>query len=98
MFFDGNIFWLLNGIIFVLVAAGFKAFADDRGWVITWWKGLLAVVWYIIFSMSFYTWGTLIGEQFPAAGFRLFLLGLFTSLVLGVGLWRLMAVNPKTEA
>lgn len=94
MFFESGFFWFLMGILFVLVAAGFKAFADDRGWVITWWKALLGVIWYGIFSVSFLSWGTLIGENEGGAGFKVFLLGMFISLVLGVGLWRLMQLEP----
>lgn len=95
MFFNGNIFWFLMGIIFVLVAAGFKVFADERGWVITWWKAVLGIVWYGIFTLSFYAWGTLIGENEASAGLKLFIFGMFISVILGVGLWRLMALKPK---
>jgi hypothetical protein len=96
MSFDSKLFWLLMGILFVLVAAGFKAFAKERGWSITWWKGLLAVVWYAIFSASFYAWGTLIGENEARAGFKIFLLGLFVTAILGVALWRLLSYKPAT--
>jgi len=95
MFFDSNIFWFLMGILFILVAAGFRAFAKDRGWIISWWKAVLGILWYAIFTLSFYAWGTLIGENEGSAGFMILILGLFISLVLGVGLWRLMA--PKTN-
>ena len=97
MFFGSDIFWMLFGIVLVLVAVAFKAFADDQGWVITWWKGLLALVWYAIVGLSFYAWGTLIGENEASAGWKLGLLGLFISLILGVGLWRLLTMNPKKE-
>ena len=96
MFFDGNLFWLLMGIIFVLVTVGFKAFAEDRGWAIAWWKGLLAILWYALLGTSFYAWGTLIGENEGDAGLKIFLLGLFVCAVLGVGLWRLLAHKPET--
>jgi hypothetical protein len=95
MFLNGALFWFSMGILFVLVAAAFKAFADGRGWRITWWKGLLAVAWYAVFSLSFYAWGTLVGEAEGSAGFKLFLLGLFVSTVLGVGLVRLLAHKPR---
>lgn len=94
MFWNGNIFWLLMGMLFVLVGFGFKALADDRGWVLNWWKGLLAAIWYWILMLSFYAWGTLAGER-ESAGFRIFLLGLFVSIILGVGLWRLLSAKPK---
>lgn len=95
MFFNGNIFWFLMGLLFVVVVAGIKIFAEDQGWTQTWWKWLLSVVWYLaFFGMSFYAWGTFIGEGFPNAGFRLGMLGLFISVLLGVGLWRLWAYKP----
>jgi len=87
----GGPFWFLMGVVFVLVAAGFRAFALDRGWTLTWWKALLAVIWYGILCTSFFAWGTLSGENEAAAGFKLFLIGIFASTVLGVGLIRLMA-------
>lgn len=98
MFFDSNLFWLLMGIVFVLIAAGFKVFADDRGWVITWWKALLAFVWYLILATSFYASGILIGENEASAGFKLLLLGLFICMILGVGLWRLLKMNAAEPA
>ena len=98
MFFNGNTFWFLNGIIFVVIVFALKAFAEDKGWKMTWWKWLLSGIWYLIFCTGLYAWGTLIGENFPTAGFRFFLFNTFLSLILGVGLWRLLAIKPKAEA
>ena len=95
MFFEGNVFWFLMGMLAILVGVGFKYFADDRNWVLTWWKWLLVIVWYCIFNLSFLAWGTLIGENEPGAGWRVGLLGLFISLILGVGLWRLLTTPPQ---
>ena len=98
MFFGSDVFWLLMGVILVLVGAAFKAFAEDQGWNLTWWKGLLALLWYGLFSMSFYTYGTLVGENEASAGLKIMLLMLFVSLILGVGLWRLMIVGTETSS
>ncbi|WP_420644354.1 hypothetical protein [Candidatus Leptofilum sp.] len=95
MFFEGNVFWFLMGMLAILVGVGFKAFADDRGWQLNWWKWLLVIVWYLIFNMSFLAWGTLIGEFEPGAGWKMGVLGLFISLILGVGLWRLLSAKPS---
>ena len=95
MFFNGNVFWFIMGVIGVLVGLGFKAFAEDRGWVLNWWKWLLSIIWYSFFSLSILAWGTLIGENEAGAGFRMFLFGLVVCLILGVGLWRLLAANAK---
>ena len=91
----GGPFWFLMGVVFVLVAAAFRAFAQDRGWIVTWWKALLAVAWYAVLCTSFLAWGTLIGENEAAAGFKLFLIGLFVSIVFGVALVRLLAHSSR---
>ncbi len=97
MFFSSNLFWFLMGMLSIVVAFGFKYFAEDRGWTLNWWKWLLCIVWYGIFSISFYAFGTLAGENEADAGFKIFLLGMFISLVLAVGLWRILAHQPKDE-
>ncbi len=95
MFVGGSFFWYLMGIIFILVALGFKAYADEKGWILNWWKSLLAFLWYGLFSLSLLSWGTLIGENESTAGWKLGVLGLFITLILGVGLWRLLSTNTK---
>lgn len=95
MFFSSGFFWFLMGIVAVLVGAGFKAFAEDKGWELNWWKWLLSIIWYAIFSLSLMAWGTLIGENEASAGWKIGLVGLFIALVLGVGLWRLLVAKPK---
>lgn len=96
MFFTSNLFWFLMGMAAILIAFGFKYFAEDRGWTLNWWKWLLCITWYGIFSLSFYTYGILAGENEGDAGLKIFLLGMFISLVFGVGLWRLLAHKPKS--
>ena len=91
MGFDGPLFWMLMGMIAVVIGGALWSFADRRGWVLTWWKWLLAALWYAVFGLSFYASGTLVGENEPGAGRRVLLLGLFLSLVLGVGLVRVLA-------
>jgi hypothetical protein len=95
MFFNSSFFWFLMGVLFILVAAGFRAFAKDRGWVISWWKAALALLWYAIFTLSFYAYGTLMGENETSAGLKILVLGLFVSLVLALIIWRLLL--PKTH-
>ena len=97
MSLTGGPFWFLMGVIFVLVASAFWTFARDRGWVITWWKGLLAVAWYAVLTLSFFAWGTLIGEGEAGAGLKLFLIGLFVTIVFGVALLRLFAHRPRSS-
>ena len=96
MFFTSGLYWFIMGIVAVFVGLGFKAFAEDKGWELNWWKWLLSIVWYALFSGSFLAWGTLIGENEGSAGWKFGLFGLFICLILGVGLWRLLVAKPKT--
>ena len=94
MFFNSSTFWFLMGVLFILAAAGFRAFAKDRGWVISWWKAVLALIWYAIFAFSFYAYGTLMGENETSAGLRILVLGLLVCLILGIAIWRLLVPKP----
>ena len=96
MSFDGPLFWMLMGALSVAIGAALWSFADRRGWVMTWWKWVLAVLWYALVCLSFYASGTLVGEFEAAAGLRVLLLGLFFSLVLGVGLVRVLAHRGRS--
>jgi len=82
-------------VLSVGIGEALWSFADRRGWVMTWWKWLLVVLWYAVFCLSFYAAGTLVGELEPRAGLRALLLGLFLSLVLGVGLVRVLALRKR---
>ena len=98
MFFNSGIFWFVMGMITIIIGAGFKAFANDRGWVLNWWKWLLSILWYIIFSLSILTYGTLTGEREESAGIKILFLGLFVCIIYGVGLWRLLAKKTKSDS
>ena len=91
MFFNSGLFWFFMGMITILIGAGFKVFANDRGWILSWWKWLLSILWYIIFSLSIFSYSTLAGEGEDSAGIKMLLLGFFVCIVYGVGLWRLLA-------
>ena len=95
MFVGGNFYWYLMGALAVLAGFGFKYFCEDRGWELNWWKWLLTIIWYGMVNLSFLSWGTLIGEMEATAGWRLGVFGLVVCLILGVGLWRLLASKPK---
>ncbi len=96
MFINGPLFWFLMGVVFVGIAAGFRAFAGERRWVLNWWKALLALAWYALLALTLLAFGTLLGENEATAAWRFLAAGLFLCLVLGVGLWRLMELDPGT--
>jgi hypothetical protein len=91
MTFDGPLLWMLMGILSIAVGGALWSFAERHGWSMTWWKWLLAVFWYALFCLSFYSAGTLVGEHEGRAGWRVLLLGLFFTAVFGVGLVRLLS-------
>jgi hypothetical protein len=95
MFFTGGLFWFLMGMLAILVGVGFKYFCEDRGWQLTWWKWLLSILWYLIFVISFYAWGTLIGENEASAGFRIWIVGMVVSLIYGVAIWRILSSGAQ---
>jgi hypothetical protein len=97
MFLNSGLFWFFMGMITILVGVGFKAFANDRGWVMNWWKWVLSIIWYVIFSVSVLSFSTLSGENEGSAGVKILLLGLFICIVLGVGLWRLFGLRAKVD-
>lgn len=96
MFLNSGLFWFIMGMITILIGAGFKAFANDRGWTLNWWKWLLSILWYVIFSLSIFSYGTLAGEREGSAAIKILILGLFICIVYGVGLWRLLAYKSGT--
>jgi len=97
MFLNSGLFWFIMGMITILIGVGFKAFANERGWILNWWKWLLSIIWYVIFSLSVLSFSTLSGENEGSAGIKILLLGLFISIVLGVGLWRLLGLKTKGD-
>ena len=56
----------------------------------TWWKWLLAAVWYILLIFFIFMDFTIIGEGEPAAGLRMLLFQGVIMTILGVGLGRLL--------
>ena len=95
MFFTSNLFWFLMGMLSILVGVGFNYFAKDRGWKLNLWKWLLIIIWWIIFTLTFFASGILTGENESGAGMWVLLSGMFVSLILGVVLWRILAHKSK---
>ena len=95
MFINSGLFWFFMGMITILIGAGFRAFAIDRGWTLTWWKWILSILWYAIFSLSILAYGTLTGEREESAGLKILLLGFFVCIVYGAGLLRLLSHKVK---
>jgi hypothetical protein len=98
MRFNGPLFWFLAGLLCAALAALLRSLALRRGLVLDGWTWLLSALWYLLFGTTFYAFGTLVGENEPEAGLKLFLIGAFLSLVVGVGLWRRLTRQPSRPA
>jgi hypothetical protein len=97
MFFNGSFFWFLMGIVSVLVVAGFRAYAKDRGWTITIGNAILGFACYGAFLLSFYAWGTLVGENEGSAAIKILLFGLAVAVVLAVVLLRRLSLGSRKK-
>ncbi|KPK30838.1 MAG: hypothetical protein AMK69_02235 [Nitrospira bacterium SG8_3] len=84
------LFWILMGLIYALMLASAPAWARDLGLQMTWWKWLLAALWYGLLSLGIAASFTLMGEKEPRAGQYVLGLTLVIMIILGVGLWSLL--------
>jgi hypothetical protein len=96
-FFNSGMFWFMEGIFACLFVVGFKFWMEDRGVPMPFWKWGLIGIWILLFGFTIAFVGTNLGEKEPhAALLGGIVFGLIT-MILGVGLWRLLQVgkNPK---
>ncbi len=93
----GALFWFIMGMLFILVAAGARAWAEALRLKMTWWKWVLALLWYVQLNITVAAPMTFIGEDEAAAGGKLFLFMLVTTIILGVILWRLLILGRAAK-
>lgn len=80
------IFWVLMGFAYALTFAGAVVWAQDLGLHMTWWKWLLAILWYGIASVGVAGGFTLVGEKEGRAGWYFLGATVIVALILGAGL------------
>ena len=85
------LFWIAMGLIYALAIAGARVWAQDLGLQMTWWKWLLAALWYLMLSVGLAGGFTLMGEKEPRAGYYFLGLVLIGMIILGIGLWFLLS-------
>jgi preprotein translocase subunit SecF len=96
-FFSSGLFWFIEGILATLFILGFRAWMEDRGVPMTWWKCMITAIWILLAGFTIAFVGTSIGEKEMAAALRGgILLGVITILS-GVGLWRLLQTGRSTK-
>ena len=96
--FSGALFWFIMGMLFILVAVGAKTWADALRLKMTWWKWLLALLWYVQLNLTVAAPMTFIGENEAAAGGKLFLFMIVATIIFGVVLWRLLVLGREAKA
>jgi hypothetical protein len=80
------VFWIVMGLIYALAIGGAWAWAQDLGLDMTWWKWVLAMLWYVLLNIAVASGFTLIGEKEPRAGWAILAASLIVMIVLGAGL------------
>jgi len=84
------LFVFVVGAVTGLVVAGAIVWAKDLGLRMTWWKWLLAALWYILLNFFVFLDFTMIGEGESGAGLKLLFFQGVLMIILFVGLVRLL--------
>lgn len=93
--FDGALFWMIMGALSVLIAVSATIWAEDLGFKMTWLRWILVVLWYLLLLLTVASPFTLVGENEAVAGLRIIPFLLVPTIILGVGLWRLLRMEPR---
>ena len=89
------VFAFIIGALSGLVVMGAIVWANSLGLMMTWWKWLLAVLWYILLNLFIFLDFTMMGEGEAAAGLKMLLFQVILMIILGVGLARLLWAGRK---
>ncbi|MCP4896045.1 MAG: hypothetical protein GY906_03640 [bacterium] len=95
---SGALIWFLLGMLAVVVIVGARLWAQDLGLRMSWWKWVLAAAWYGLLNLSVAVPMTFVGEGEGGAAARLFLLFAVITIILGVGLLRLLFAGRRSRA
>jgi hypothetical protein len=97
-FFDFTfIVWIIFGATSVLVVLGALEWFKDAGISMTWWKWLVAAMWYILALMIFAAPFTLMGEGEAQAGWKLLLFSIPVLVVTGFVLYRILLLGKAKK-
>ena len=77
------LFLMALGMCHLTAIAGAVVWAEDLSIAMTWWKWLLAILWYVLLSLTVAAGFTLVGEREKQAGIRF--LGVFLLLLVVIG-------------
>ena len=84
------VFWIIMGLVYSMTIAGAPLWAEDLGLHMTWWKWVLATLWYVLLSFTFAASFTLLGEKEPGAWYKFLGFHLIITIIFGVIVWSLI--------
>lgn len=97
-FFNSGLFWFIEGILTTICVLGFKAWMEDRGVRMNWWKWVFLVIWVLFAGFSIAFVGTSIGENEITAAFRGGIIFGVITIGSGVGLWRFLHIGHSAKS
>lgn len=86
--FDGELFWMIMGALFVLVGVSAPIWMKDLKIKMNKVRWTLLVIWYLFVLLTVASPMTLIAENEVVAGYRIGMIFLVISIISGVALWR----------
>lgn len=92
------IYFFIIGAVTGLVITAANNWAKDLRLKMTWWKWLLAALWYILLNFFVFLGFTFIGEGETAAGLRLLFFQAVLMIGLGMGLVRLIWAGREKKS
>ena len=96
-FLTSGAFWFVEGVLFALVILALRAWLEDRGRVLSWWKWVLVLAWMALVGFTLAFIGTSLGENEPTAALRGGILFGTISVFAGVAVWRVIQVGAARE-
>jgi hypothetical protein len=90
---NSGLVWFVEGVLCCVMVFGLRAWAQDRGLPVPWWKWAAFGVWVLLAAFAIGFVGTSWGEGEPTAAIRGGLMFGFVALAAGVGVWRLWMIG-----
>ena len=89
------IFAFITGLLSGAVIVGALTWFKDLGLKMNWWKYLLLAIWYVLLLLLVFAAFTFMGEGEPAAGLKTLGIATVLMVILGTGLFRILAAGRK---
>ena len=93
--FNSGFYWFIQGILFVMILIGLRAWMEDRGVPMPIWKWIVFVAWLLFCGFTIAFVGTSLGEGEPTAAVRGGILFGSIGVIAGFGVYRLLMVGAR---